>query len=95
MLTDDGLLEQRTHPSGIGGVQRIYRWGSGGLSLVNSPKLHHFSFAWEAAVLSFDSGGDWCLTYETPLSSDVEVFRTDDEANAFIAKAKEHFTQGA
>lgn len=91
MLTDDGLIEQRAH---LGGVQRIYRWGDGGLSLVNAPMLHSYPFAWEAAVLTF-AGKGFGLTYDTPLTGDVEVFTTEEEANAFIARAAEYFKAAA
>jgi hypothetical protein len=93
-LTDDGLLLERPN-GGIGGVQRLYRWGSGGLSLVDSPMLHSYPFAWEAGVLAFNEKGAWSLTYETPLSQDVEVFSTEDEANTFILKAKAYFEANA
>jgi tRNA(Phe) wybutosine-synthesizing methylase Tyw3 len=49
--------------------------------------LHHYPFAWEAAVLDVDGS----LRYDTPLTSDVEVFTTDEEANDFIRRAKFYF----
>ena len=90
-MTDDGLVEEKPH-SFMGGVQRIYRWGDGGLSLINGKMAHAYPFAWEAGVLSFKGEPLGALTYETPLSSDVEVFQSDEEANEFIQKAKEYFT---
>jgi hypothetical protein len=90
MLTDEYLKQER--PNHIGGVQRLYEFPGGwGLSLINSPRAHSFRFAWEAAVIGPGGG----LNYETPLTSDVEVFDTDDEANAFIAKAAEYFKSKA
>lgn len=81
MLTDKYLVKERDH---LDGIQRIYKFPSGyGLSLVNAPVLHSYSFAWEAAVLSPKND----LDYTTPLTSDVEVFNTDDETNAFIERA--------
>lgn len=81
-LTNDYLEEERGNR--IGGTQRIYKFPSGyGLSLINSPMAHAYPFAWEAAVLAPDGQ----LSYDTPLTQDVEVFQTDDEANAFIQKA--------
>lgn len=88
-ITDAGLVIERPHPAGLG-VQRIYRWGRFGLSLVNTGMLHRYPFAWEAAVLVFESGdkeSNWSITYDTELSSDVEVFDSDEDTNAFIAKA--------
>lgn len=89
MLTNEHLEQERPH---LGGVQRIYKFKSGyGLSLVNSPMLHAYPFAWEAAVL----GKDGDLSYDTPLTNDVEVFLSDDEANEFIARAARELTAGA
>jgi hypothetical protein len=57
---------------------------------------HSFPFAWEAAVLKF--GGEdiddvrGSIRYDTELTSDVEVFSSDDETNEFIARAKMLFT---
>lgn len=86
MLTSDGLLSERAHPTGLGGVQRIYRWGKYGASAVNSSMLHGYAFSWEVAVLVFDDDGDWELTYDTPLTGDVAVFHDTDDTNAFLAK---------
>lgn len=96
MLTDKNLILERPHPSGFGGVQRIYRFNNGnGLSLVNSSMLHSYPFAWEAAVISgVKENGDFKdLNYDTELTSDVEVFSSDDEANAFIEKAEKLFNK--
>jgi len=92
MLTNEGLIKEREHPSGLGGVQRIYRFGDYGLSLINTPMAHAYPFAWEAGVLKF-KGDNWELTYDTELSDDVEIFSTEEEANEFILKAKEHFSK--
>lgn len=89
MLTEKNLVLERLHPS-LGGSQRIYRFQSGlGLSLVNAPMLHYYSFAWEAAVLKdvSEDGGEFELTYDTEMTDDVEVFSSDEEANEFITRA--------
>lgn len=89
-ITDENLLMERPHNAEVGGVQRIYRFASGfGLSLVNSPRLHAYPFAWEAAVIKgVKANGDFeGLAYDTPLTNDVEVFMTDADANAFIERA--------
>ncbi|MGI9504235.1 MAG: hypothetical protein ACR2RE_14395 [Geminicoccaceae bacterium] len=96
-LIDDYLLLERPHPGGLDGVQRLYRFPSGyGLSLVNSPMLHSYSFAWEAAVLkNVKENGDFdSLTYDTELTSDVEVFVSDTKANEFIKRAAELLSAG-
>jgi len=89
-LTDEDLVFERLHPY-FAGIQRIYRFKNGyGLSLVNPPELHEFRFAWEAAVLRdvSEDGTEFTLTYDTPLTDDVVVFFSDEEANAFIHHAK-------
>lgn len=83
-ITDDMLVSERPY---LGGEQRIYLLPNGyRLSLVNSPALHAYSFAWEAAVLNPEVQRG--LAYDTPLTEDIEVFYSDDEANDFIARAK-------
>lgn len=82
-LTDQNLKQERPNGS-IGGVQRLYEFKGGwGLSLINSPMAHSYRYAWEAAVLSPDGS----LNYKTPLTCDVEVFMSDEEANEFIERA--------
>ena len=93
-LTNKDLVCERPHPLNDGSVQRIYRFrGAHGLSAVNSPMLHSYPFAWEIAVLKdVDTKGQFHdLDYSTPLTSDVEVFMDDEEANDFIARAAKHF----
>ena len=91
-LTTVGLIEERLHSIGSG-VQRLYRWGSKGLSVVNPQMLHSYPFAWEVAVLRWE-GDEYHLDYSTELTSDVEVFLSDEGTNAFINRARILFTQG-
>ena len=87
MLTERNLVVERPHPSGLGGVQRLYEYADGhSVSMVNAAYLHHFPFAWEGAVL-----GDGGCVYDTPLTDDVEVFQCDVEANAWLEKAEQLF----
>lgn len=90
-ITDENLIVERPHKSEyIGGVQRIYRLANGyGLSAVNGARLRSYPFAWEIAVVTNvrDDGDFSDLSYETPLTEDVEVFMTADAANEFIARA--------
>ena len=82
-LTDDGLTLQRDN---FDGVQRIYELPNGySVSMVNAPIFHVYPYAWEAGVL----GPDGMLSSDTPLTDSVEVFYTDDEANAFLLRAFE------
>jgi hypothetical protein len=87
-ITNNHLLLER--PNRIGGKQRIYRFSNGyGLSVVNATELHSYPFAWEIAVLKgVDEKGNFeDLCYDTPLTDDVEVFGSDEEANDFIERA--------
>lgn len=86
MLTDKNLIDTRSH---LGGTQRIYRNGRYGLSLINAPMLHSYPFAWEAGVFDYGSadGKNGRLTYDTPLTNDVEVFDSEAETQDFIDKA--------
>ncbi len=74
------------------GVQRIYKLENGyGLSVVNPPALHSYPFAWEVAVLKLLNTDpeeiEFELTYDTPLTDDVEVFSNTPDTNEFIHKA--------
>lgn len=95
MLTDENLLLEQPHPAPyVGGVQRVYRFPGGyGLSLINGPGARCHSFAWEAAVIKGvqDNGRYDSIVYSTPLTDDVAVFDSDDEANAFIREAAAYF----
>jgi hypothetical protein len=85
MLTNDNFESERLN---LDGVQRFYKFKGGwGLSLINALVAHAYPFAWEAAVL----GPDGKIVYSTPLTEDVEVFQSDEEANKFIEKARRYF----
>jgi hypothetical protein len=89
MITDKWLISE-TENTGLGGKQRLYRFPSGyGLSMINFKLAHSYSFAWEGAVLRDmrENGKSGGLDYSTPMTSDVEVFMSDDEANAWIELA--------
>lgn len=83
-LFADRLIFSRPH---LGGEQRRYHVGRGyEVSMVNAPMLHRFPFAWEAAIIF-----NGVATYTTPLTSDVEVFDTEEDAAAFLQTAILHF----
>lgn len=74
------------------GTHRVYRVGNYGLSCLNAPSYHSFPYAWEVAVVSFDERGEfYSLRYDTPLTTDVEVFSNDAETNVFIESALDYF----
>jgi hypothetical protein len=107
MLTDLNLFSEHEHNfdapeffriQGFSGIQRLYRFNNNyGLSLVNTPILHSYPFAWEAAVIKFDSVDSdvFQIIDDTELTDDVEVFYTDEDANAFIERAAALFNVGA
>ncbi len=77
-------------PVQLAGAKESYDIGNGyRLSCINSPLAHIYSFAWEIAIIN--EKGE--LDYQTPLTSDVEVFQTDEEANDFIFRAVEWANQ--
>jgi hypothetical protein len=86
---------ERDHPAGLGGVQRIYRFDNDlGASVVRFPYSYGGdSGLWELGVIKFN-GDRWKLTYETPITSDVLGYLTDEEVAstldqiAAIAKAQ-------
>lgn len=91
MLSNRNLVSVESQ---MGGVQRLYRLGRYGLSCMNGPMLRPYTFAWEIGVIRYRGGADeWSLCYDTSLTSDIEVFATDDAANAFIERAFDFFAQ--
>ncbi len=76
---DEYQVEERSHPAGMGGVQKLYRFPNGyGASVIRSS----FSYGgdegkWELGVIVWQSeAGDadyrFKLNYDTPITSDVE-----------------------
>ena len=84
-----GFVLERLHPASLGGRQRLYRWGHYGVSLISGPAFHAYPYAWEAAVIRFQSEDltPYDLVYTTVLTEDVEVFESDDAADAFLDRA--------
>ena len=84
------LFETRDR-SEDGGIQYIFRFENGyGASIVK----HSFSYGhekdlWELGVL-FNYGEDrWHLTYETPITEDVEGNLTDEDVRNLLKRIKE------
>jgi hypothetical protein len=78
----------RIHPNHAGGIQRIYRFGNGfGASVIRSSYSYGGrSGLFELAVLKFDgeSDRDYEITYDTPITSDVEGHLTDEAVDALL-----------
>lgn len=75
----------------MNGAQYIFRFPNGyGASVVK----HDFSYGheddlWELAVTKYGSGGAyWDLWYDTPITSDVEGFLTDEMVRDLLGKIK-------
>lgn len=81
---------ERPHPTGMGGVQKLYRFDNGyGASVVR----FEFSYGgdaglWELGVIKFD-GDEWHLTYETPVTDDVLGYLSDDEVETTLTQIAE------
>ena len=90
-LPEKYLLMVREHPNSyVGGVQRLYRLGSFGLSFVDGPNLHSFPFRWEVICLHWEKGAndlDFECThgkFEDPLNDDITVFGNGADANEWL-----------
>ncbi|HNS28256.1 MAG TPA: hypothetical protein PKN91_09030 [Steroidobacteraceae bacterium] len=80
--------QQRIHPAGMGGTQRLYRFPNEyGASVVQSP----FSYGggeglFELAVTAYFGEGmdDFELTYSTPITNDVIGYLTEEEVQSTL-----------
>ena len=77
---------ERPHTCDPRGVQKVYKFTNGyGASVVRFRSSYGGSRGlWELAVLKFDADGEWDLTYETPITSDVIGHLTDDEVDELL-----------
>ena len=80
---------ERDHPAGLGGVQRLYRFGNGyGASVV----CHRFSYGgesglWELAVIKYQKDGErFSLTYDTPITDDVIGHLPESAVDALLGQ---------
>lgn len=67
---------ERSHPTGMGGVQKLYRFDNGfGASVVRFRGSYGFEKGlWELGVIKFESEAgfdNFHLTYDTPITDDV------------------------
>jgi hypothetical protein len=69
-------VEDKVHPAEMGGTQKIYKFDNGhGASVVQFPGSYGYDRGlWELAVIELEGEDDWSLTYETPITSDVEGY---------------------
>ena len=74
------------------GRQVIYRFPNDyGASVVNGSILHSFSFYVELAVIRFSSedNEEFNLTYETPITTDIEILDNDKELEEMLLRIKD------
>ena len=83
---------ERTHPAGMGGVQKLYRFENGyGASVVRFYGSYGFEQGlWELAVLKFNGEGinDFNLCYDTPITNDVVGRITESRAEEILEEIK-------
>jgi hypothetical protein len=78
-------IEEKIHPTGMGGWQKIYRFDNGyGASVVCTP----FTYGGDAglmelAVIKF-AGDDWSLNYDTPITNDVTGWLDDNAVERLL-----------
>jgi hypothetical protein len=83
-------LLERDHPSGLGGIQKIYKFDNGyGASVIKCP----FSYGsksdlWELAVVLFDGDAplNYKINYQTPITDDVLGSLTDLDVEDILVK---------
>ncbi len=85
------LYLKRTDLTQLGWVQYVYHFPNGyGASIVKGPGSYGYKEdLWELAVIIFDDEGDYELTYDTPITADVEGCLTDKEVENLLYKIKE------
>lgn len=77
--------ESRPHPMGSG-IQNFYKFPNGfGASVVCTPYTYGGDEGlWELAVISFEPAGRFKLRYDTPITSDVEGWLTEDRVDRLL-----------
>ncbi len=81
------LVKSRSHPAGMGGTQDLYRFENGYGASVIKGSLGSYG-GYELAVLVWDGEGeeDFHLTYDTPVTDDVEGYLDDAKAAELLAE---------
>ena len=73
------------------GVQYVFRFENNyGASVVKHLGSYGYDQdLWELAVIQFDEDGKCDLTYDTPITDDVEGYLTDEDVRNLLARIKE------
>lgn len=77
MNLNEYLINTHEH---LGGMREVYKFPNGyGASVVVGGLVTSHRGEWniELAVLYFDEEGSYNLTYDTPITSDVEIFKDE------------------
>ncbi len=81
---------ERPHPGGMGGTQRIYRFGNGyGASVVQFPYSYGGDRGlWELAVTKYEGedNDSYSLTYDTEITDDVLGHLEESEVDGLLAR---------
>lgn len=85
-VTEFSDLKFNPHPMGMGGVQAIVQFNNGyGASIVKTPYTYGGDEGlYELAVL----GTDGSLTYDTPITDDVEGSLSEQEVSELLEQIK-------
>lgn len=95
VLNYEGFEHQMYHKKDVfEGVQYLFKFKNGyGASVVKHRGSYgHEDDKWELAVLEFEDGGksyNWDITYETPITDDVEGWLTDEDVRNLLKRIKE------
>ena len=77
----------------FGGVQYLFKFENryGASVIKHNGSYGHGRDLWELAVIKFnsDSGDDWDLNYDTPITDDVEGWLTDEDVRNLLQRIKE------
>jgi hypothetical protein len=77
----------------LGGVQYVFRFANyyGASVVKHRGSYGHNIDMWELAVIKFenDDNDSWDLNYDTPITSDVVGYLTDDEVRDLLTQIKE------
>jgi hypothetical protein len=86
---DEFKVIDRSHPAGMGGTQKVYKFPNGyGASVVQFMGSYGYDAGkWELGVVKWD-GDDYKLTYETPITTDVLGHLTWKAVEKHLAKIK-------
>ena len=81
------LVKSRAHPAGMGGTQDLYRFKNGyGASVIKGSPGSYGGYELGVIIWNGESEDDYHLTYETPVTDDVEGYLDDARAAELLAE---------